>query len=118
MSKRAQSAIVDNIIDFIDKIHSYTAGLSYQQFAAQSMIVDACMHNVRVIGEAIGRLKDETRQKSESIPWNLISGMSSRMMDENLEADPEVIWHMINNALPELKEKLGRLHKRLVARNM
>ena len=118
MAKRIQSVIVDDIINFIDKINGYTADLSYQEFAARAMVVDACLHNVHIIGEAISQLKEETRQKAESIPWNLISGMTGRLVGEDLEADPEPVWHVITTALPELKHKLERLHKRLTARNL
>lgn len=118
MAKRIQSVIVDDIINFIDTIHSYTADLSYQEFSTRQMVIDACMHNVHIIGEAIGLLNDETRQKSESIPWGLISGMHGRLLTDGLATDPEALWHVLGNALPELKGKLERLHKRLVARNL
>lgn len=118
MPKRLQSVIVDDIINFIDKIDSYTADLSYQEFSLRPMVVDACMHNIQIIGDAINAVNEETRQKSDSIPWNLISGMKSRLIGEGFDADPEVVWHVITSALPELRRKLERLHKRLTARDL
>ncbi len=118
MAKRNQSVIVDDIINFIDVIDSYIGGLSYQEFSTRPIVIDACMHNIHVIGESISKITDETRQKSDSIPWNLISGMQHRLMNDGFEADPEVVWHVITTALPELKRKLERLHRRLTARDL
>ncbi|MBA4167877.1 MAG: DUF86 domain-containing protein [Chitinophagaceae bacterium] len=118
MPKRTQSVIVEDIISFIGKIDSYTGELSYQEFSLKPMVVDACLHNIQIIGDAIATINDETRHKADTIPWTLISGMRGRLISDSLEADHEVVWHVITNALPELKHKLERLHKRLVARNL
>lgn len=118
MAKKVQSAIVGSIINYIDTIHGYTAGMNYREFASQQMVADACMHNIYVIGKAISDLKDDTKQKSESTPWNLISATHGRLIGENLETDPEAVWHVIETALPELREKLERLQRRLMAKDL
>jgi uncharacterized protein with HEPN domain len=118
MAKRIQSVIVEDIIGFIDKINNYTTGLSFAEFSSRPIVIDACLHNIQIMGEAIATLKDETRQKADTIPWNLISGMKSRLIGEDLQADPEVVWHVLTSALPEFKGKLERLHQRLIHRNL
>ena len=118
MTKVKQSSLVNDIINVINKIGSYTADLSYREFSHRPLVIDACLHNIQIIGDAVNNLKEETRQKSESIPWNLLKGIRARLINENFEAEPEAVWDVVMQALPELREKLERLHKRLVARDL
>jgi uncharacterized protein with HEPN domain len=118
MNRKLQSVVVNDVIGIINKISTYTVGLSYQEFCSGSLVIDASLHNIQILGEAIKDIKQDARQKADTIPWNLLPGISSRLINENFEADPEAVWQVIDQALPELKHKLERLHKRLVTRGL
>jgi uncharacterized protein with HEPN domain len=41
------------MLEAIEKIDRYTDGLSFQQFAANDMALDAVVRNLEIIGEAV-----------------------------------------------------------------
>jgi uncharacterized protein with HEPN domain len=43
---------VEDILACIAKIQSYTAGMDFDQFSADTRTVDAVIHNLEIIGEA------------------------------------------------------------------
>ena len=43
---------IHHIVDAMDKIMRYTAGMTFEQFAADERTVDAVIRNFLVIGEA------------------------------------------------------------------
>lgn len=53
MSKRKPSALVDDILLCIGHVEEYTANLSYESFSKNFMIVEACLYNIQIIGEAV-----------------------------------------------------------------
>ena len=55
MSKRDPKFLLEDILDSAEKIFKYTQNLTYAEFIANSMIIDAVVRNFEIIGEAIGR---------------------------------------------------------------
>ena len=53
MSKRKTSDLVEDIFKCIEHKKSYTAGVSFQSFSTNVMIVEACLYNIQVIREAV-----------------------------------------------------------------
>ena len=47
---------IEHILDAIEKIQRYTAGLTEATFAAHSMAVDAVIRNFQIMGEAVRRV--------------------------------------------------------------
>ena len=47
----------------------YTAGMTEQQFLQNSLVQDAVVRQLEIIGEASRNLSDELRQKHSQAPW-------------------------------------------------
>lgn len=75
MSKRKTSDLIKDILKCIEHITNYTGGISFQSFTTNFMIVEACLYNIQVIGEAVSQLPDDLREEEKQIPWALIKGM-------------------------------------------
>lgn len=48
----------------IDKINSYTAGISSEGFKNDSKTYDSVLHNLMIIGEAANKIPDEVKEKN------------------------------------------------------
>ncbi len=49
---------VNDILSCIDKIRTYTAGMTFDQFRADQMTIDAVIRNFEIIGEAAGYIPE------------------------------------------------------------
>jgi len=53
MSKRDWKILFADIIESINKIEEYTKEHSFEDFSINSLVIDAVVRNIEVIGEAL-----------------------------------------------------------------
>lgn len=70
------------IQDAIAKIQSYTKDASYEEFIENSMMFDAVVRELQVIGEATKKFSSEYKEKYSLVPWNAIVGFRNRAVHE------------------------------------
>ena len=109
MSERKPSLIIEDILTCIQHIQSYTTNVSFDQFSAHYMTVEACLYNIQVIGEAAARLPENIKDDNPQIPWPLIKGMRNRLIHEYFGTDLNLVWNVITNELPTLKTELEKI---------
>jgi len=114
MSERKPSVIIEDILTCIQHIESYTTNLSFDQFSAHYMTVEACLYNIQVIGEAAVRLPENIKDDNPQIPWPLIKGMRNRLIHEYFGTDLNLVWNIIKNELPTLKTELEKIQSGLI----
>jgi uncharacterized protein with HEPN domain len=78
------------------------------------MVIEACLYNIQIIGEAVAQLPDDVKDNSPHVPWTLIKGMRNRLIHEYFGTDLPVVWNVIKNDLPTFKSDLQLIHKSLV----
>lgn len=52
MSNRDWELLFEDILESIEKIQNYSKDLSFDEFVINSMIIDAIVRNIEIIGEA------------------------------------------------------------------
>ena len=67
--------VVSDIFRCIEHIEGYTATLSFDDFSTNFMVIEACLYNIQIIGEAVNQLADDIKAANPQIPWALIKGM-------------------------------------------
>lgn len=115
MSKRTPSIVVKDILTCIDRVQLYTADISFDDFTKNYMIVEACLYNIQIMGEAVAQLADDVKQNEPQIPWSLIKGMRNRLIHEYFGTDLPIVWNVIKNELPSFKGELERIHADLLS---
>lgn len=107
MSERNYRLLLEDIGLSIEKIESYTKDIhSLEEFSTRSMVVDAVLKNLEVIGEAAKRIPDFLKEKHPDVPWNRVVGLRNVIVHGYFAVDPEIIWKIVREQLPELKEKI------------
>jgi uncharacterized protein with HEPN domain len=87
MSKRSLQLLLEDIIASANKILTYTAGLSFEQFLSDDKTIDAVIRNFEIIGEAANRLPDEIRDQYANIDWHRIRGFRNRIVHDYMGID-------------------------------
>ena len=108
-SKREWRFYVSDMIDFCERVLDYTAGLDRASFVASAMTYDAVLRNLELIGEAATHIPEAVRDAHPEIPWRAIVGARNRLAHSYLLIDDEIIWTMIEDAVPSLLPALRTL---------
>jgi uncharacterized protein with HEPN domain len=71
--------------------------------------VDAVVRNLEVIGEAARQIPSEVRERYPEVPWRRVIGLRNVVVHEYFAVDVEIVWTVVRQSLPELKEALRRM---------
>jgi uncharacterized protein with HEPN domain len=83
---------VEDILACIQKIKSYTHGLTYEQFSVDDRTVDAVIRNLEIIGEAAGSIPLEIQEKYPELAWLEMRGMRNIVAHEYFDVSLPIIW--------------------------
>lgn len=106
MPKRQDSALVEDIKIAIGKIQHYVTGKSYQDFLLDSLVQDAVVRNLEIIGEAVKGLSADFKKKHKAIRWADIAGMRDCLIHHYTGVNLSIVWDVLQTKLPELKDQL------------
>jgi len=101
---RDEKIFLQDIVLCCEKISKYIENLTLEQLIEDSKTYDAVVRNLEIIGEAAKNISDDTRQKMPSIPWRNIAGMRDFITHVYFGIDNDILWDVIQNKIPELKE--------------
>lgn len=97
---------LEDILSAIERIESYTTGFDSSKIQESSLVYDAVLRNLLVIGEAAKRLPDTFRQENASVPWRSIAGLRDIIVHEYSGIDFDIISDVVGTHLPNLKEQI------------
>ena len=81
------------------------------EFLENSMMRFACIKQMEIIGEASNHLSPELKSTYPDIEWAQIVGMRNVFAHEYFGIDSNLVWEIIKNDIPELKEKIVHILK-------
>ena len=100
---------IQDMIEFGEKVLSYTEGMDQDAFIADGLTYDATLRNLELIGEAATHIPIEVREAYPEIPWRAIVGARNRLAHAYLGIRDDVIWTIIQDAVPKLLPALRNL---------
>lgn len=100
---------LSDILESITKIQRYTEDLTFEGFAANSMIIDAVVRNLEIIGEAANHIPDDILSMYPEVPWFEMKGMRNIMAHEYFRVDLKIVWMTIRESLPSLVSIIKRI---------
>jgi uncharacterized protein with HEPN domain len=99
---------LEDILDAVHKVRSYTAGLSKAAFIQDDKTFDAVVRNLEIIGEAAKSVPTLFAPMRRA--WN---GKRSRgseiLIHEYFGIDGEIVWDIVQHKLPSLETAVQRL---------
>jgi len=108
-AKISNSVRLLHILDAISEIENYIQNADKDTFVNNSMMFNATLHQLEIIGEAANGLSDEFLMEHPSIPWARIIGLRNLIVHEYFGVDDQTIWSIVTINLPPLKEYLSKL---------
>ena len=95
-----------HIIDAINEIENYLQDTDLEDFVKNSMMFNATLRQLEIIGEASNKLSEKLLIDNPSIPWARIIGLRNLVIHEYFGIDDFTIWNVIKINLPDLKVKI------------
>ena len=112
-SNLADKIRLQHILDAIQEIESYLVDVEIDSFLENSMMKFACIKQMEIIGEASNHISEEVKVKFSTIEWGQIIGMRNVFVHEYFGVDSSIVWQIINDDIPELKERITEILKSL-----
>lgn len=113
MSKRNIDLYLQDIIDSIEKIESYTKDINFDRFINDPKTIDAVVRNFFIIGEAIRFIPEKIRDQHPEIPWDEILGMRNKVVHEYFGIDTDILWKTIKEDFPQFKKDIVSLKEEI-----
>ncbi|MBI2437052.1 MAG: DUF86 domain-containing protein [Candidatus Magasanikbacteria bacterium] len=107
------SAYYHHIYDAIEHIHVYTKDMSFLDFARDTKTIDACVHQLQIIGEAANQMSSDGRSTLPAIPWPDVISMRNHIVHEYFGVDIDTVWTTIVEDLPILEKHMLEIIKKL-----
>jgi uncharacterized protein with HEPN domain len=79
---RRDSDYLGDLVEAIERIITYTSGLSYDEFLDDTKTQGAVIRNLQVIGEAAKKLSASFRRAHRHLPWKEMAGMRDKIIHE------------------------------------
>ncbi|MCF8372680.1 MAG: DUF86 domain-containing protein [Bacteroidales bacterium] len=106
MSKREDILLLEDILESINKLFSYTKDFDFDSFKRDDKTIDAVIRNFEIIGEAANRLSPQLYSENGSVQWHQIIGLRNRLIHGYFGVDIQIIWNIISKDLQLFKTQI------------
>ncbi len=102
MTRRADEAYLQDIVEAAERIAAYLAGVDYDTFSSQPLIQDGVTFRLELIGEACRGLSKPFRDQHPEVPWEAMIGMRNRLIHGYFAIDARVVFDTATMDVPQL----------------
>lgn len=109
MSKREWKLFVEDVLEAIELIEKYIEGMKNEDFINDRKTTDAVVRNLEIIGEASKYIPVEVKERYPDIDWKGVIGLRNRITHEYFGISLRIVWDIIKQELPKLKEQMKKI---------
>lgn len=100
---------LEDILTAIQNIRSYTAGLTFEQFAADNKTIDAVIRNLEIIGEAVKQVPVDLRSAHPEVEWKKVAGLRDILIHQYFGVKLQIVWDIVEREIPRLEVGVTQL---------
>jgi uncharacterized protein with HEPN domain len=104
--KLGDTARLRHILDAVEAIEDYTRGVDFDTFCQNSMMFNASIRQLEIIGEASNHLSGTLLERYADIEWAQIIALRNLLIHAYFGVNPLIVWEIIQYHLPVLKIKI------------
>lgn len=107
--KRDINLFIQDILDNINNIESFSKGLNKEKFENDKLKQNAVIRSLEIIGEATKNIPDSFRKRYPKIPWRKIAGFRDILSHAYFGVSMDRIWNIIEIDLQKLKKEISKI---------
>jgi uncharacterized protein with HEPN domain len=93
---------IEDILEAVERIARYIAGLDFEGFVEDQRTVGAVIRNLEVIGEAARAIDETITKQYADVPWSEMRGIRNVLAHEYFGVDAAIVWKTATAELPPL----------------
>lgn len=105
--------LVRHTQDEVNFILQHTNSKTKEELLNDEVLCRAVIRSLEIIGEAAKKLDDEFKANHPHVEWKKIAGTRDKLIHEYFGVDYDIVWDIIENKLPELKDYVDNILKNL-----
>ena len=94
---------LQDILAMMEKIESFTGGMTQEEFLEDDMAHFAVIRAMEVMGEAAKNVPLEVREKYPAVPWRKMAGLRDKVIHGYFGVDLFIIWESATKTIPSYK---------------
>jgi uncharacterized protein with HEPN domain len=95
-----------------DYLVSLRLDLQFENFMADETLRRAVVRSLEIVGEASKKLPLAVRAQYPAVEWKAMAGMRDRLIHDYFGVDYELVWDVLQNRIPELRDQIAAILKR------
>lgn len=100
---------VRHIRDETVYLMAQTEELTQTHFSRDATLQRAFVRSIEIIGEAAKQTPDDFKQKYSQIEWRAMAGMRDRLIHGYFGVDYDIVWDVVTNKIPALRQQIEEL---------
>lgn len=109
MTERSLAQVLQDILETINYLESFTDGVTLESFEANPEKLFAVVKALEITGEAVKKIPGDIRSQYPQIPWKDVAGMRDILVHQYWRVDVRVVWSTVQTGIPILKTAITEL---------
>jgi len=102
-----------HILQEIDFILKMTRNIRFEDLISDELLKRGVTRSFEIIGEAVKNLSPDLKKNNKDIDWKRIAGMRDKLIHFYFGVNYDILWQVIKNRLPDLREKIQAIIKEM-----
>lgn len=98
-----------HIVDELDFIIKECKNLDFTELVENAVLKRAIARSLEIIGEAVKNISKDFKNEHTEIDWKKVTGLRDKLIHQYFGIDWNIVWDVIENKIPELREKIAKL---------
>lgn len=101
--------VLRHILDETVYLTDHSRELTKAEFIQDDTLRRAFSRSIEVIGEAAKQVPDDFRQRYSQIDWRAMAGMRDRLIHGYFSIDYDIVWDVVKNKVPQLRQEIEEI---------
>jgi uncharacterized protein with HEPN domain len=99
LTSREHQYLLDILLEAESAVR-FVRDLTFAAFVEDELRRHAVLHCLTIIGEAAGRITDETASEKPDLPWRKMKNLRNFIVHDYEDVNMPLIWQIVTSELP------------------
>lgn len=105
----SNNELLRHILDEINFALASTSTKDYDSMVDDPILSRAVIRSLEIIGEASNKIDPDFKAANPHVEWRKITNTRHRLIHDYFGVDYEIVWNIITEKLPGLKDDISAL---------